>query len=66
MDLPALRDDRLALMSLYDHAVPVSLIVVAARYVFGGTAGVYRKTLCLRVSNHCSESDGARLKHHYL
>lgn len=39
------------------QAVPESLIVVAVRYIFGGTAGAYSKRLCLRVCNHGSESD---------
>lgn len=46
--------------------VSVSLTVVAVRYIFSGTAGVYSNRLWLRVSKNCSESDWARLKYHYL
>lgn len=51
---------------MYEHALPVSLIDMAGRYIFGGTTGAYSKRLRLCVSNHCSESDWAWLKYHYL
>lgn len=53
IDWTTLRNHKLPAMSLYEHTLPASLIIVAGSYIFC----VCSKRLCLRVPNHGSESD---------